>query len=280
MPQKDDRKQAISGLAGASEYKVLLIGGRGNIGAGLRTYLSRLDKRYRIVSVDLPGAEDKAVETDVQRDFIDLDIFAAPDAFRELVPGRDLVVYLARREDLESMNRMTDLVFETVLAQDQPPMLIGSSSVHAVDGLYNFYEEGVYWTIAERRFDEIAEWPEPIPAPVPAHAINDYGREKAHVEEWVRRLADRGHSAIAARWGGINARNNALAPERGYFSVWCHQEDAARFVHACFQAHCNGRLPSGSHYFAISNNTYNIFDIETPRRELGYDPVHNAETFY
>jgi nucleoside-diphosphate-sugar epimerase len=264
----------------SAEYNVLLIGGRGNIGAGLRTYLPRLDKRYRIVSVDLPGAEDKAVEADAQRDFIDLDIFASPDAFRDLLPGRDLVVYFARQDGLESMNRMTDLVFESVLAQAKPPVIIGSSSVHAVDGLYNFNKEGVYWTIAERRFDEIVEWPKPIPAAIAAHAINDYGREKAYVEEWVRRVAEGGHSAIAVRWGGVNAQNSALLSERGYFSVWCHQEDAARLVDACFKTHCNGKLPSGSHYFAISDNTYNIFDIETPRREVGYDPMHNAETYY
>lgn len=265
----------------SEEYNVLLVGGRGNIGAGLRTYLPRLDKRYRIVSVDLPGAEDKAIEADAQKEFIDLDIMASPAAFRDLIPGRDLVVHLARRGDLEAMNQMTDLIFEAVLAQPTPPMIIGSSSVHAVDGLYNFNnEESVYWTMAERQFDQISEWPERIPASIVAHPVNDYGREKEYVENWVKRMADQGHSAIATRWGGVNAQNSAITSERGYFSVWCHQEDAARLVHACFQNHCNGTLPSGSHYFVISDNTYNIFDIETPRQEIGYDPVHNAETYY
>ena len=264
----------------AAEYNVLLIGGRGNIGAGLRTYLPRLDERYHIVSVDLPGATDKATAADAQRDFIDLDINASPEAFRELLPGCDLVVYLARCGELQAMNAMSDLVYEAVLAQDKPPMIIGSSSVHAVDGLYDFHQEGFYWTLGERQFDAISEWPERISAKVPAHAINDYGREKAYVEQWTQRLAQQGHSAVAMRWGGINAQNNALAPERGYFSVWCHQEDAARLVHRCFQAHLNDTLPSGAHYFVISDNTYNIFDIDTPRQEVGYDPIHNAETYY
>ncbi len=264
----------------SSQYNVLLIGGRGNIGAGLRTYLPRLDSRYRIVSVDLPGAQDKAVEADAQREFVDLDICADPDAFRALMSGRDLVVYLARRGNLESMKQMTDLVFETALAQPEPPMIVGSSSVHAVDGLYSFDDEGIYSTLAARQFDKIDSWPERLSAAAPAHAINDYGREKAHVEEWVQRVADQGHSAIAARWGGINAHNEVRVPERGYFSLWCHQEDAARLVHACFQSHLKGELPSGAHYFVISDNTYNIFDIETPRREVGYKPQHNAETYY
>ena len=118
----------------ASEYKVLLIGGRGTIGSGLRTYMPRLDPRYRMVSVDLPGAPDKATEPDAGGDFIDLDITESPDEFRALIPGCDLVVYLARGGGLAAMNRMTALVFEAVLAQDEPPMIVGSSSVHAVDG--------------------------------------------------------------------------------------------------------------------------------------------------
>ena len=264
----------------SSHYKVLLVGGQGSIGAGLRTYLPRLDKSYRVISVDLPGAEDKAVAGDAAGELVELDFVASPAKFAPLVADCDLVVYLARCHELEAMRRMTDLVYETVLAQDKPPMIIGSSSVHAVDGLYNFHEKGPYWSIAERHFEEIEEWPERIPAAIPAHAINDYGREKAHVEEWGKRLATAGHSAIAARWGGINPRNGALLSERGYFAVWCHQEDSARFVHACFQSHCRGELPSGAHYFVISANTYNIFDIETPRREVGYEPIHNAETYY
>lgn len=260
------------------EIDVLLIGGRGSIGAGLRTYMPRLDPRYRFVSVDLPGAPDKAVEPAAQCDFVDLDIAAEPGALADLVKGRDLVVYLARKRDLAAMNSMTDLVFEAVLDQEKPPMMVASSSVHAVDGLYNFYEEGsIYWNMAERNFDAL---PERIAANTPAHANNDYAREKEHAEQWVRRMAEKGHSAVAARWGGINPTNEVHVPERGYFSVWCHQEDAALFVHACYRSHLDGSLPKGPHYFVISDNTYNIFDIETPKKEIGYAPRHNAESHF
>jgi len=265
----------------SSQYKTLLIGGHGNIGAGLRTYLPRLDERYRIVSLDLPGARDKATEPDAQRELVDFDIANNPAGLREQMAGFDLVVYLARTGNLAQMNEMTDQVFEAVLAQPKPPMIVASSSVHAVDGLYNFYEEGsVYWTMADRDFAAVDPWPARIAATAPAHATNDYGREKEYAEQWCKRLAADGHGAVAARWGGINERNAvAEVSERGYFSVWCHQEDAARFVHACYQSYLNETLPSGAHYFVISDNTYNIFDIETPRQEIGYEPVHNAETF-
>ncbi len=265
----------------SSEIDVLLIGGRGNIGSGLRTYMPHLDPGYRMTSVDLPGAPDKAREQGLQTDFIKMDIAAQPEALTELVQGRDLVVYLARKGGLAQMNAMTDRVYQAVLAQPQPPMIIGSSSVHAVDGLYNFRDYPAYSAMAERQFDQIDQLPEPIAATIAAHPNNDYGREKAHVEEWGRRLAAQGHSAVALRWGGINAANQVREiSERGYFCVWCHQEDAARLVHACYRAHRNGTLPSGAHYFAVSANTYNIFDIEIPRRQIGYDPVHNSEDYF
>ena len=60
-----------------SQFNVLLLGGHGTIGSGLRTYLPRLDARYRITSVDLPGAPDRATE---------------PDALRTIMTDRDLVV--------------------------------------------------------------------------------------------------------------------------------------------------------------------------------------------
>ena len=74
----------------------LLIGGKGTIGAGLRTYLPRLDGGYHITSADLPGAPDKATDPDAHRDFLDLDASKDDDALRSALSGRDLVVYLAR----------------------------------------------------------------------------------------------------------------------------------------------------------------------------------------
>ncbi len=257
---------------------VLLIGGRGNIGSGLRTYLQQLDQTYKFVSIDLPNATDRAPTLDIEQTLVDCNIVETPDKLRELLPGRDLVIYLARTNPHDAMIQMTDLFFKSVISQNPVPMVIGASSVHAVDGAYSVHE-GVLSTLSERRFDDITDWPKRIPATLPACPNNPYGQEKAHVEKWIQKMADNGHSAIAARWGGINAQNK-MTKERGYFALWCHQEDAARFVHACYTAHVNSTLPSGAHYFVVSDNTYNIFDIEIPKREIGYEPIHNAEQFY
>ncbi len=257
----------------------LLIGGRGPIGAGLRTYLPKLDVDYQITSVDLPGAEDKATDPQAQRNFVDLDVTVDPQRFRDLLLSRDLVVYLARTDPHEAMNAMTDLVYESVRDVCPHALIIGSSSVHAMDEVYWPYDKQPYSTIAARRFNELAAWPEPLSALMEACPNSDYGREKAHVEGWSQRFAEEGLAAVALRWGGIN-QQNANFEEIGYFTVWCHQEDAARLVDCCFKAHKKKTLRGGAHYFAISNNRYSIFDIETPRREVGYEPVHDSERFY
>ena len=258
----------------------LLIGGRGTIGSGLRTYLPRLDPDYHITSVDMLGAEDKATDPAAQRHFVDLDVTADQQAFRDLLSGRELVVYLARRAPHEAMNSMTDLVYESVREICPRALIVGSSSVHAVDEAYWPFEKEPYATIAARRFEQIETWPEPLSALMEGCPNSEYGREKVHVERWSQRLADDGFAAVAARWGGVNPKNNGNASEIGYFAVWCHQEDAARLVDCCYKTHLNGQLRNGAHYFVISNNKHNIFDIETPRREVGYEPLHDAEIFF
>ena len=175
----------------AAHYSTLLIGGSGTIGSGLRTYHRALTRV--ITSSPRPTrARDKANEDDAQRAFVELDLCEDPEAFGALLADYDLVVYLARKNPLQEMNAMTDLVFEAVLGQETPPMMVASSSVHAVDGLYSFNDEdSVYWPMADRNFDAVNPWPERISAKTPAHAPNDYAREKEYAEQWCQKMADK-----------------------------------------------------------------------------------------
>lgn len=257
----------------------LLIGGKGTIGAGLRTYLPQLDDAYRITSADLPGAPDRATDPAAHREFVDLDASADDAALRSALEGRDLVVYLARKDPLGEMNAMTDRVFRAVMDVCPNALMIGSSSVHATGGAYFPFDNEPYSAIAARRFDDVGQWPDPLSVMTEPCPTGDYGLEKSYVEAWCHRLGAIGQDAVAARWGGINA-GNGMTDEVAYFTVWCHQEDSARFVDACYQTSRAGNLRNGAHYYVISDNTHNIFDIETPRREIGYEPRHDAESFF
>ena len=257
----------------------LLIGGKGNIGAGLRTYLPQLDDQYRITSIELPGAVDKAKSQQAQSNFIEFDVSTDDAALRKALEGRDLVVYLARKDPLTEMNAMTDRVFKAFMDVCPTATMVASSSVHATGGAYFPFLKEPYSIIAERRFDDVKPWPQPLSARLDPCPTGDYGLEKAYVEAWCQRLGAVGMKAVAARWGGINAKNE-MTSEVAYFTVWCHQEDSARFVDACFKASRSGKLRSGAHYYVISDNAHNIFDIETPRKEIGYAPTHDAQNFY
>jgi hypothetical protein len=142
---------------------VLVLGGLGAVGSGLRTYMPLVSSlRYEFTSVDLPNAEDKAplngAGGDLPCEKFYGDILREPELLTKLIPGHDIVVYLARRNDLEEMNAMTDLVFATCLAQPTPPFLLSASSIHAVDGAYSM-DSGALSLISERRFEEVDEWP-------------------------------------------------------------------------------------------------------------------------
>ncbi len=75
---------------------VLLIGGRGQIGSGLRIYFPKLDPGFIVTSVDLPGVVDHASESQVTNESVDLDINTDPAALSALAAGKDMIVYLAR----------------------------------------------------------------------------------------------------------------------------------------------------------------------------------------
>ena len=62
---------------------VLIIGGRGRIGSGLRTYLPQLDPTYQFASIDLPNATDYAPTLDIEQNFVDCNISEHPDKLYE-----------------------------------------------------------------------------------------------------------------------------------------------------------------------------------------------------
>ena len=189
------RRPAARPAAAADDtIQVLVIGGLGTVGSGLRTYLPTLDSRYSFTSIDLPGSDDKAPENGVglelECDKYYGDVLHEPELLRTLVQGKHMVVYLARRKDLAEMNAMTDLVFETCLAQPQPPFVIGASSVHAIDGpgpgSYTVHS-GVLSTLSDRRFEDIDVWPERIKSTTPSVGEKQYTVEKRHCEEWCQK---------------------------------------------------------------------------------------------
>ena len=133
-----------------SSIDVLLLGGKGQIGSGLRTYLPRLNSQYKITTADRKGSRDKAKDADAQKNFIDLDIHIDTRKLEKILEGRDMVVYLARKDPLSEMNDMTDKVFNSILKVCPETLVIASSSIHATGGAYFPFDKEPYRTIAKR----------------------------------------------------------------------------------------------------------------------------------
>ncbi|SVD82392.1 uncharacterized protein METZ01_LOCUS435246, partial [marine metagenome] len=68
---------------------VLLIGGKGTIGSGLRTYLPKINNNYKLTSVDLPNVMDKAKSALKDDFFIDLDVSSDESGLKKSLKGRD-----------------------------------------------------------------------------------------------------------------------------------------------------------------------------------------------
>jgi nucleoside-diphosphate-sugar epimerase len=132
----------------------------------------------------------------------------------------DMVIYLARREGVEEMNAMTDLVFETCLAQPKKPFILCASSIHAIDGAYSV-DTGVLSLLSERDPDTLSAWPAdgfPIPATTASVGELPYTREKRHAENWCQKYAAAGHGAVAARCKQ-NPPNVIQSPRSPFISV-------------------------------------------------------------
>jgi len=262
-----------------STIEVALLGGKGTIGSGLRNFLPKFDSRYRFTIIDLEDSQVKSKIADSTDTFVDLDISKDQEKLKEALYNKDLIIYLARKDPLDKMNLMTDIVFNSIEEVSPESLVIASSSVHATGGAYFPFDKQPYSTIAKRKFENLKNWPKPLSNFLEPCPTGDYGLEKTYVESWCQRFAATNKFAIAARWGGIND-NNEMIDEVAYFTVWCHQEDSARFVDNCYKTFLDGNIRSGAHYYVISNNTYNIFDIDTSKSELGYEPKFDAEVFY
>ena len=71
----------------------------------------------------------------------------------------------------------------------------------------------------------------------------------------------------------INKASDVHRTEEGALAFRQHERVAALLEHLSLLI----GLDPNPFCFVISDNTYSIFDIETPRREIGYAPRHDAE---
>lgn len=252
---------------------IALIGAKGVIGSVLQQGLSD----HNLTLIDIEEIDDSR--------FLCIDVEEDYESLRESMQNKDVVINLAwpkwpkGKGDVnhETMCRdmyMGENVYRAAFEVTPHPRVILASSIHVAQGHFSWEEEPYASALAKRRAlkkDEL------ITVSRGLRPNSNYAAGKAHLEELGRDYAEKGLAVICARFGGINRENDPRKTEKrsNYHSSWLSHDDCVQFMRKCIEA----ELPDFSVFFAVSNNTYNIFDNSNAREILGYTPKDNSETF-
>ena len=192
--------------------------------------------------------------------------------------GADVVVHLAANPDAhaswpdvyDNNIRSTLNVFEAARGAGVRRLVFASSN--HVTGMYERDEP--YASICAGRYDglEPAGIPK-ITSDWPIRPDGPYGVGKALGEATGRYYADEfGMSVICLRIGTVS-RSGRPGSDRHFATLLTHG-DLVRLVRSSVSA--DAALRFGV-YYGVSANTWNFWDLEASRRELGYIPEDNAE---
>jgi nucleoside-diphosphate-sugar epimerase len=257
----------LEGFDDESRPGVLITGAGGKIGRILRAGLSNA---YTIRGLDAkpgPGVDvvvDMRKLERVQRSFtgaravVDLAADPSESASWENVRRNNLA---ASFNALEAARRagVSRVVF--------------ASSNH-VTGMYALDEP--YASIVAGRYEGLV--PELLPRlqpDVPIRPDSLYAVGKAAAEAAGRLYADlHGLSVICLRIGHVSRDDTPNHPSH-YATLLTHG-DLVQLVRCCLEAPTSLRFGI---FYGVSANTWRIWDIDSARRELGYEPTGNAERF-
>jgi|TARA_Y100000310_G_scaffold297634_1_gene330807 nucleoside-diphosphate-sugar epimerase len=245
--------------------KVLVTGVSGQIGTIIRL---RLGDRYALSGIDLVGVDDvPCVVADLA------DLAAIQPAFENM----DTVVHLGAdpnpRASWESILKnnivATRNVFEAARLAGVRRIIFASSN-HAV-GFYPLKQEP-YKAVYDGRIGEV-DWPI---APLTTDLLrpdSDYGVSKAFGEALGSYFHDQfGISVICLRIGWVMTPDDpSFSPAA--LSLWLSHRDVAQLIQKSVDA-------SPSVGFTVVNgesaNVLSIWDIESTRQILGYEPEDGA----
>lgn len=248
-----------------SEPRVVVTGAAGLIG---RVLWENLVEGWELVGIDTrphPAAEI------VQGSMLDM------DALDRLMDGPSAVVHLgassdvaAPWEELIAPNiEGTRSVLEAARASGVKRFVFASSNhvtgLYENDMPYKAIMEGDREGLDPERLERIShEWP--------IRPDSVYGVSKAFGETLGRYYAETfGLEVICLRIGTVNEEDRPQSP-RQRATLLTHR-DLTALIEACLSV----EKVSYAVLYAVSANTWRIWDLEEPRRVLGWIPEDNAE---
>ncbi|MGD9045042.1 MAG: NAD(P)-dependent oxidoreductase [Desulfobacterales bacterium] len=239
-----------------SRKKILITGAAGSIGKVLKASLKKWYQLRLLCHQNiLPAESDEEVC---------LGSITDPSKMVEASTGVNAVVHLAA-------NSWEDSAFEEVLQ----PNIIGTYTVFEAcrqagvgriiyassNHVTGYYEIERTYTTAE----------------MPVRPDGYYGVSKVFGEALGRYYADAfGISVICIRIGTCRSKSHVIKRDDDrILSTWLSHRDMVQLVRRSIEAEA---IRFGI-YYGISGNTRAYWDIENARKEIGYAPQDNAETY-
>lgn len=149
--------------------------------------------------------------------------------------------------------------------------IVFASSIQVVFG---YGKEEPYRSLFADRYQGLspADIP-PITHEQPTRPLNLYACSKVWGEALAHAYAyAHGMSCICLRIGWVVAQDRPPRPAAWF--QWCSQRDVAQFVKRCIDAPESLRFDV---FFGLSDNRYQLADIQHAREVLGYRPLDRAE---
>jgi uronate dehydrogenase len=239
----------------------LVTGSEGYVGSSLLPYLTDLE----VVTLDRQPASN----AHGRLFHVTGDLGREPDAVREALEGAprfDALVHLAanphasaRWEDLYEDNVLATMHAYELAWELGMGTIVFASSVHVVNG---YRDRPETWPIG----------PEELPWPT-----NAYGISKLVGESFLQMQRDStpGSRGFALRIGSYWDGRGPLHTYEGADVLFLHAEDFADIVRRCLGG------PEGFHrVFCTSRIPRPVLDIGETQRVLGYEPRHDAATYF
>jgi nucleoside-diphosphate-sugar epimerase len=264
-----------------SPQPVLVTGANGLIGNRLYAHLAAQPERYDVFGLDRsrePSARTRAIQvTQIPAARLRLADLSDYDALARGVSGIETIIHLAADPDGESWESVltNNLIgarnlFEAA-RQAGVKRVVFASTIQVVFG---YGAEPAYAPLLAGRPDEVdPDRLRRIDHAQPTRPLNVYscskifGEALAHVYAYTYGL-----SCLCVRVGWVvgddrppNARGRA---------IWCSQRDIVQLLERCLNAPASLRFDV---FFGVSDNRYNLVDLEHARQVLGYAPQDSAE---
>ncbi len=267
-----------------SRKKVLVTGAYGLIGNVIYTRLSRNPDKYDVYGLSRRSLPSDRIPTSavfsIPEDKFHLADLSDFEAIQKAVADMDVVVHMAADPSGSSgwesilASNITGAyhVFEACRLAGVK-RIISASSIQVISG---YRRDEPYRSVFSHHSDGMsATNVPPITHEQPARPTNLYACSKVWGEALAHTYANRhGMSCLCLRIGWVRAEDKP--PNGSGKAQWCSQRDIAQLVERCVNAPESLRFDI---FFGVSDNEFQMADIDHAREVLGYEPQDHTRDF-